>query len=133
MFTWFSKKQQQPAAPPVTPLIPFVATSVGATIDSFYRSSLNAVLNAQLTNMKRGALFPNMHIQTPVRVLYLNGIKNLRFYLDREKGTWIANGHDPKLVRAATIFGPGILMTPFSSVLEASNAGHMVRRHSIMI
>ena len=101
MLSWFRKKQEAPAPPPPPPAIPFVATSIGATVDSFYRSAMNSLLNASLTN-NRASFFPNMHIQTPIRVIYLNGIKNLRVYLDREKNEWIAQGHDATLVRSAT-------------------------------
>jgi hypothetical protein len=107
--------------------IPFFATSIGASIDSFYRSAMNSILNAQLTN-KKGSLFPNMHIQMPVRIFYLNGIKNLRVFIDQNKQSIIdRSGYDRRLIETGLIISPGLVMTPFSSILEASNAGHMVR------
>jgi hypothetical protein len=53
----------QPAQPttPVVASIPLFSTTVGATVDSFYRSGMNALLNSRLTNQK-AALFPNMHM-----------------------------------------------------------------------
>lgn len=104
--------------------IPLVSTSIGAVVDSFYRSAMNSWLNASLTN-KRSALFPNMHIQTPFRVVYMNGIKNIRLYLDSKKSSLIEDGYNKNMVRFGTAIAPGLIMTPFSSVLEASNAGHM--------
>ena len=49
--------------------------------ESFYRSGLNAAMNARLSG-QWGTLFPNMHIQCPARILYINGFKGLRQYLD---------------------------------------------------
>jgi hypothetical protein len=110
-----------PATSKLSP-IPIFATSVGASIDSFYRSSMNSLLNARLTN-QRGSLFPNMHIQLPIRVVYINGIKNFRLYLDRnvkpEDLSFLSRG----VAKGALAVTPGVVMTPFSSILEASNAG----------
>ena len=50
-------------------------------VESFYRSGLNAAMNARLSG-QWGTLFPNMHIQCPARILYINGFKGLRQYLD---------------------------------------------------
>ena len=50
---------------------------MAASIEAFYRSALNAYLNAQLQGGKPPALFPDMHIQLPLRVLYTNGFKGL--------------------------------------------------------
>lgn len=66
-----------------------------------------------------------MHIQTPTRIMYINGIKNIRLYLESKKPEWIKQGFDKSTVQYATAIAPGVLMTPFSSILEASNAGHM--------
>eukprot|EP00189_Rhodosorus_marinus_P010113 CAMPEP_0184739878 /NCGR_PEP_ID=MMETSP0315-20130426/2800_1 /TAXON_ID=101924 /ORGANISM="Rhodosorus marinus, Strain UTEX LB 2760" /LENGTH=472 /DNA_ID=CAMNT_0027209077 /DNA_START=155 /DNA_END=1573 /DNA_ORIENTATION=+ len=97
------------------------AVSVAAAIESYYRSALNAMLNARLLGTK-AALFPNMHVQVPARVVYINGFKGMRAFLDRnvrpEEYTY------PSVVRATVAVGPGFLMNPISSVLEASNAGH---------
>lgn len=136
----FYKKQpapipQQPAAPTLSPQqqIPFFATSIGASIDAFYRSAMNSLLNARLTNNKQGALFPNMHIQLPVRVMYLNGIKNLRVYIDHHKQSLLKAGSDKRLTELGLACIPGLAMTPFSSILEASNAGHMASVLIIMM
>eukprot|EP01095_Lingulamoeba_sp_RSL-Kostka_P002976 TRINITY_DN13882_c0_g1_i1.p1 TRINITY_DN13882_c0_g1~~TRINITY_DN13882_c0_g1_i1.p1 ORF type:complete len:466 (+),score=79.77 TRINITY_DN13882_c0_g1_i1:54-1451(+) len=99
-----------------------ITTSIAASTESFYRSALNALLNARLTG-KRGSLFPNMHIQTPARVLYINGIKGIRQmaeqYIDPKEYQY------PNLVRISTACFPGLAMTPLSSLLEACNAGHL--------
>eukprot|EP01064_Diplonema_japonicum_P025660 TRINITY_DN37076_c0_g1_i1.p1 TRINITY_DN37076_c0_g1~~TRINITY_DN37076_c0_g1_i1.p1 ORF type:complete len:313 (+),score=81.17 TRINITY_DN37076_c0_g1_i1:88-939(+) len=102
---------------------PVFATSVAATVESFYRSALNAFINRALLGQKLQRLFPDMHVQAPTRVLYINGIKQSR--------SWLANNVNPEeygsaasLVRAGVWVGPGLLMTPISSLLEAANAGN---------
>ena len=40
-----------------------MATSIAATVESFYRSALNAYINAHLTGTPVSKLFPDMHIQ----------------------------------------------------------------------
>ena len=57
------------------------AICTAAATESFYRSALNAMINAKLTG-KMGGLFPNMHVQTPMRVTYILGFKTVRYYLD---------------------------------------------------
>ena len=98
------------------------AVSIAAGIESYYRSALNAMLNQRLTGVK-AEWFPNMHIQVPVRVAYITGFKGLRSLLDQKVDPETSSS--PNLVRLAAAITPGILMTPISSVLEASNAGHM--------
>jgi len=91
--------------------------SIAASVESFYRSALNSVLNARLTGV-RGPLFPNMQVQIPTRMLYINGVKGIRGLLDR---------HDDEhttFTRVSSAIAPGLLMTPVSSLLEATNAGH---------
>jgi len=101
---------------------PVVATSVAATVESFYRSALNAYINAHLTGSPVSKLFPDMHVQIPMRVVYINGTKGTR--------AWLNNNIDPRdysaptLVSTAILLAPGLSMTPMSSVLEAANAGH---------
>eukprot|EP00039_Didymoeca_costata_P010857 m.147368 g.147368 ORF g.147368 m.147368 type:complete len:621 (-) comp14986_c1_seq2:1465-3327(-) len=101
---------------------PIVATSVASTVEAFYRSALNAFINARLTNSKVANLFPSMHVQIPMRVLYINGTKGSR--------AWLNANVQPEdyqyktLAYAGVLFGPGLFMTPVSSVLEATNAGH---------
>lgn len=98
------------------------AVSIAAGIESYYRSALNAMLNTRLTGVK-AELFPNMHIQVPVRIAYITGFKGLRSFFDSHVDP---DSYDsPTAVRLATAVSPGIIMTPISSVLEASNAGHM--------
>ena len=101
---------------------PVFATSVAATVESFYRSALNAFINQALLGQKLQRLFPDMHVQAPVRVMYINGIKQSR--------AWLANNIHPEdygqaatAVRVGVWCGPGVFMTPISSVLEAANAG----------
>jgi len=48
----------------------------GVWTESFYRSGLNAAMNAKLSG-QWGALFPNMHIQCPARIAYINGFKGM--------------------------------------------------------
>ena len=100
--------------------IPAVALAAG--IESYYRSALNAMLNASLTGVK-AELFPNMHVQVPVRIAYITGFKSLRTFFDTHVHP--DEYKHPTAVRLATAVLPGIIMTPISSVLEASNAGHM--------
>jgi len=109
---------------------PFLAVSIAASIESFYRAALNSVLNQQLTGVKMGALFPNMHIQVPTRVMYINGFKGLRQYFDSTVLPYLQQLYpsqyeaNPQYFRLSLAIAPGILMTPISSILEASNAGH---------
>jgi hypothetical protein len=100
----------------------FPAVSIAAGIESYYRSALNAMLNARLTGVK-AELFPNMHIQVPVRISYITGFKGLRAFLDTNVDSDLYQY--PTAVQLAAAVSPGIIMTPISSVLEASNAGHM--------
>jgi len=101
---------------------PIWSISAAASIESFYRSALNAILNQQLTGVKMQSLFPNMHIQLPTRVVYINGFKGLRSYLDKtirhEEYAY------PTTVRLLAAITPGVIMTPVSSILEATHAGH---------
>lgn len=98
------------------------AVAIAAGIESYYRSALNAMLNARLTGVKSD-LFPNMHIQVPTRIAYIVGFKGLRTFFDKHVD---AESYDnATAVRLTLAVAPGILMTPISSVLEASNAGHM--------
>lgn len=62
---------------------PVVPTSIAAATESFYRSALNSWLNYRLTGQS-GAMFPNMHIQLPTRIAYINGFKLARQLLDEK-------------------------------------------------
>mmetsp|Transcript_9587 Transcript_9587/g.17447 ORF Transcript_9587/g.17447 Transcript_9587/m.17447 type:complete len:442 (-) Transcript_9587:94-1419(-) len=98
------------------------AVAIAAGIESYYRSALNAMLNSALTGVK-AELFPNMHVQVPMRIAYITGFKTLRTFFDLHIHPELYQY--PNAVRLATTVLPGIIMTPISSVLEASNAGHM--------
>jgi CRP-like cAMP-binding protein len=99
-----------------------IAVSLAASVESFYRSGLNAAMNARLSG-QWGKLFPNMHIQMPARIMYINGFKGLRQFLDISVKP--DEYSSPTAVRLAAVVAPGIIMTPLSSILEATNAGHM--------
>ena len=99
------------------------AVAIAAGIESYYRSALNAMLNARLTGVKSD-LFPNMHIQVPTRIAYIVGFKGLRTFFDKHVDV-DAYGENATAVSLTMAVAPGIFMTPISSVLEASNAGHL--------
>jgi len=101
---------------------PILAVSIAAGVESFYRSALNALLNQALTGVKMTTFFPNMHIQLPTRIVYINGFKQLRGYLDAHVKP--DQYEYPTAVRLAAAITPGLIMTPVSSVLEASVAGN---------
>jgi len=109
---------EQRAKVPEDPLMGLLATSAGAFVESYYRAGLNSLINYRLLG-KEGmgkSLFPNMQVQIPVRIVYINGIKQIRQELEP-----FAAATD----NTAALFGlacvPGIVMTPLSSLLEASN------------
>lgn len=56
----------------------FFGSTLGAVIESYYRSSLNSWLNAKLTGKPPASMFPMFHIQIPTRVIYINGFKVTR-------------------------------------------------------
>ena len=109
----------------------YMATSIAASVESFYRSGMNAAIIAALSGDKtvqRGALFPNMHLQIPTRVLYINGLKGLRQHIENSeimKNIDKYSDNQKTAIRFAGAVAPGILMTPMSSLLEAYNAAHM--------
>jgi len=101
------------------------AVSVAAAFEAYYRAAMNSLMNASLTG-QASALFPNMHLQIPTRVAYINGFKATR--------QWLSNEVDARLGSATTsaeraglllvpALLPGVLMTPVSGLLEACNAG----------
>jgi len=66
-----------------------------------------------------------MHIQVPTRIVYINGFKGIRKFLDTKIQQYnIDQTEYGKPVRLLAAIIPGIVMTPASSILEASNAGH---------
>lgn len=109
--------------------LPMFAITCAAGIESFYRSALNALINAQLTG-KRGNFFPNMHIQVPTRILYINGFKGIRHTLDNNID--LNEFENPQAAGLGLAVVPGLVMSPVSSLLEASNAGHMNKEPIIM-
>ena len=110
--------------------IQIFSTTIAATLESFYRSALNSLLvrtlsssSSTLSPISLHSLFPNMHIQIPIRVLYINGFKITRLWLERNITP--ENYFSPNLVRLLSAFAPGLIMSPLSSILEACNAGHL--------
>lgn len=95
----------------------FTSTTIAAFVESFYRSAMSNLINMRVTGI-RGAWFPQMHIQAPIRICYINGIKQIRAQCDSVDATQFRY---PSLARIGLSFAPGVLMCPFSSVLEASN------------
>mmetsp|Transcript_16958 Transcript_16958/g.31704 ORF Transcript_16958/g.31704 Transcript_16958/m.31704 type:complete len:429 (-) Transcript_16958:207-1493(-) len=118
-----SKKYRTPLLQQKQQEVNVPAVAIAAGIESYYRSALNAMLNARLTGVKSD-LFPNMHIQVPTRIAYIVGFKGLRTIFDKHVDAE-SFGDNATAVSLATAVAPGILMTPISSVLEASNAGHL--------
>lgn len=104
----------------------YAAVAVAATVESYYRSALNAVLNRQLTGNPTIPLFPSMQVQVPARIAYIMGFKALRAFFQRhvDPDHW-TDPNARSAVRFATIIAPGITMTPIASILEACNVGHV--------
>ncbi|CAN8064044.1 unnamed protein product [Agarophyton chilense] len=101
------------------------AVAVASVVESYYRSALNAILNRRLSGIS-APLFPNMHVQVPARVLYITGFKSLRAILDRDIDPDAYQTHPARVaVRFCKTIAPGVIMTPISSILEASNVGHV--------
>eukprot|EP00051_Salpingoeca_urceolata_P009329 m.113644 g.113644 ORF g.113644 m.113644 type:complete len:455 (-) comp16254_c5_seq1:170-1534(-) len=98
----------------------WIPVTLAASIESFYRSALQSFLNFRLTGTK-SAMFPQMHVQIPTRIVYINGFKILRHYIDTNCD---AEQYAPNqnLARLGFAVAPGVIMTPMSSVLEACNA-----------
>lgn len=102
----------------------YLAVTIAATVESYYRSALNSLIIRNLSGVA-SPLFPNMHVQIPTRIAYINGFKGLRGLLDRNVDTDSLPTHNARAVaRFAVAVAPGLLMTPVSAILEASNAGH---------
>lgn len=102
----------------------YIAVTIAASVESYYRSALNSLLNRRLSGVS-SPLFPNMHVQIPTRIMYMNGFKGLRALFDREFDPDKLPNHPARVAgRFAVTIAPGLAMTPISSILEASNAGH---------
>jgi len=104
------------------PLSTALYTSLGASVEAFYRSALNAQLNATLTGQPVAAYFPGMHVQLPLRVAYINGFKQLRIAV--QQAFVPEDWGSPEAMSLAAACTPGVLMSPISGLLEASNAAH---------
>lgn len=117
-----SRKYQTPLLQQKQQEVNVTAVSIAAGIECYYRSMMNSFLNARLTGVT-SELFPNMHIQVPNRIFYICGFKMLRASFDKHVNP--DSFENPTTVRWLAALTPGIVMTPISSVLEASNAGHM--------
>lgn len=104
---------------------PYLANTVAAGVESFYRSALNAKLNMVLSG-KKTPYFPDMHIQAPLRIVYINGFKELRRVLDdRVYGEARDQSNVPAYLKLGLAVTPGLVMNPVSSVVEACNATAM--------
>ncbi|CAI5737045.1 unnamed protein product [Peronospora destructor] len=91
---------------------PYFATSVAASTESFYRSGMNSLLNARLTGQPVAKLFPEMHLQIPTCIVYINGFKGIRHLLEKNVN---ADSYEyPLLVRLTEAVAPGVIMTPES-------------------
>ena len=119
-----SRKYVTPILEQQQPDVNIPAVSIAAGVESYYRSAMNAILNTRLTGVK-AEFFPNMHVQVPTRISYICGFKVLRAQLDETVENADNYGDYSNLVRLGTALAPGMIMNPISSVLEASNAGHM--------
>ncbi|KAL3907344.1 MAG: hypothetical protein SGARI_003582 [Bacillariaceae sp.] len=103
------------------------AVMIAAGIESYYRSALNAQINKALTGVS-AEMFPNMHVQVPVRIAYITGFKGLRSVMDKTMDSQEdadRSKHSNFGLRLGMAIAPGVIMTPISSVLEAANAGHL--------
>eukprot|EP00904_Undaria_pinnatifida_P001603 jgi/Undpi1/11443/HiC_scaffold_30.g13740.m1 len=83
-----------------------LGSTLGAVIESYYRSGLNSWLNAKLTGKPPASMFPLFH--------------TIRSALNDKVNP--ADFSNPTAVRLGSALIPGIMMTPVSSVLEACNA-----------
>lgn len=128
------------------------AVSVAAAVESYYRSALNGILNAAIqgamankggaaaaaatasaakkTGLDIARMFPEMHVQIPTRVVYINGFKLSRQWLADllEEPVAAATARGDERARKACMLVPallpGVLMTPVSSILEACSAAY---------
>jgi len=114
--------QRAPEQQANAPLLTALYTSMGTSVEAFYRSALNAQLNARLTGQPAAAYFPDMHVQLPLRVAYINGFKGLRLVV--QQAVRAEEYESPQSVSLVAACVPGVLMSPISGLLEASNAGH---------
>ena len=88
------------------PVTGILATSAGALVESYYRAGLNSLINFRLmgTSGMSKSFFPNMHVQIPTRIVYINGIKQVRQHLE----PYVYNASD--LTRFGLACVPGLLM-----------------------
>ena len=121
--SWTIRNQSHQLATPFSEQknvkISYTATALAASVESFYRSALNALINQKLTGHK-GSLFPDMHVQVPCRVIYISGLKHIRSTFDDYD---FSSSPIETQIRLGLCIAPGLIMCPFSSMLEATNAG----------
>jgi hypothetical protein len=104
-------------------IVNIAAVSVAASFEAYYRSLMNALMNANLAKQTSVKYFPDMHLQIPTRVFYINGFKATRQWLSDQitiedsAPEW---ERQSKLISMAVM--PGVFMTPVSGFLEAFNA-----------
>ncbi|KAH8072509.1 metalloendopeptidase [Aureococcus anophagefferens] len=92
-----------------------------AAFESYY-AMLNTLLNSTVSTVADApaTMFPNMTVQIPTRMLYINGFKLLRQAFDDALRSDDRETHAYESLIPALL--PGVLMTPVSSILEACNA-----------
>jgi hypothetical protein len=127
-----SERYRTPLLEQPPQVVNVAAVSVAAAFESYYRAALNSFMNASLVGRAAAgtALFPNMHVQIPTRVAYINGFKATRQWLQslseerlaslEAKGLKVPDV-ERALLRFAPALLPGVFMTPLSGILEASN------------
>jgi len=127
-----SERYRTPLLEQPPQVVNVAAVSVAAAFEAYYRAALNSFMNASLVGREAAgtALFPNMHVQIPTRVAYINGFKATRQWLQgvvTERWAVLENQglKVPEMERAVLRFAPvllpGVFMTPLSGILEASN------------
>lgn len=93
---------------------------IGGGIDAFYRSKMNILINKRITQCNNTIQYgPKMYFQMPVRITYILGYKYIS----------LNSGIDNKYYNS--IF-TGMLMTPFSSILEACHTNNGNKMQIIM-
>ena len=107
-----------------SPVTSVIATTIGATVESSFRSAMNSLLNTKLAGksvtqkITPRSLFPLMHIQIPSRIIYFNGMKEIRRKIQNFE--WL-HVNFPTFSLVLSAVTPGLLLTPVVSCLEAVN------------
>jgi len=127
-----SERYRTPLLEQPPQVVNVAAVSVAAAFEAYYRAALNSFMNASLVGREAAgtALFPNMHVQIPTRVAYINGFKATRQWLQgvvterwavlESQGLKVPE-MERYVLRFAPVLLPGVFMTPLSGILEASN------------